>query len=62
MPINKHFEFSLSFFTLLKMPPADVFLYIYIHDLLLFVDFLETKTIKKYKKISFWGRVWGENI
>ena len=44
------------------MPPADVFLYIYIHDLLLFVDSLETKTIKKYKKISFLGRVWGENI
>ena len=23
-PLNKHFEFSLSFFTLLKMPPAGI--------------------------------------
>ncbi|CBW34819.1 hypothetical protein SPNINV200_11860 [Streptococcus pneumoniae INV200] len=24
LPSNKHFEFSLSFFTLLKMPPAGI--------------------------------------
>jgi len=44
------------------MPPANIIIYISLSGLLLFMVFKKRKTIKKYKKIIFWGQVWGENI
>ena len=49
-------------FLWLVLLPADIIVYISLSDLLLFMDFIKRKTIKKYKKISFLGRVWGEGI
>ena len=59
--LNKHFEFSLSFFTFLKMPPANIIVYISLSNLFLFMVFIKRKTIEKYKKISFLGQIWGKN-
>ena len=42
------------------MPPANIIVYISLSDLLLFMIFVKRKTIEKYKKISFWGQVWGK--
>nr|DAR80009.1 MAG TPA: hypothetical protein [Caudoviricetes sp.] len=35
-------------FLWLEMPPADIIVYIILSDLLLFMDFIKIKTIKKY--------------
>jgi hypothetical protein len=43
------------------MPPADIIVYISLSDLLLFMVFIKRKTIEKYKKMSFWGQIWGKN-
>nr|DAR57185.1 MAG TPA: hypothetical protein [Caudoviricetes sp.] len=35
-------------FLWLVLPPADIIVYIILSDLLLFLDFIKRKTIKKY--------------
>nr|DAX88292.1 MAG TPA: FeoB-associated Cys-rich membrane protein [Caudoviricetes sp.] len=44
------------------MPPANIIIYISLSGLLLFMVFKKRKTIKKYKKLTFLGQVWGEAL
>lgn len=39
---------------------ASIIVYTSLSDLLSFMIFIKRKTIEKYKKISFLGRIWGE--